>query len=269
MSSNVSKLDPWKNASLATYQRPSASLTASSILRHVNTGCTPLLMSTQKADELYWVKPQYNPHGQTSLLAEQVVAAVGRYLGAPIPSTALIEIPSVFASYRFPDGNFLMTGIAHASKHVESECVEDTELLYVPKDGNRYRAPKFIALWEWCFGEDPQWLYAQADDYQLWTFDHGLWLGGGGEWEISDLQATVDIPSGWPGSVKGMDSTTFMGLADAINACTVSDLLSFVSAVPIDWGFSDAELIEVARWLDRRRASVITSLKQHARNAAA
>lgn len=266
MTSNVIQMDPWQNATLDTYRRPSPTAIASTILRQVNTGCSPMLMSTQVPGELYWVKPQHNEHGQNSLLAEQVVAAVGRYLGAPIPHTTLIEIPDAFSSYRLPNGSLLVPGTAHASRHVESECVEDTELLYVPKDGNRYRAPKFIALWEWCFGEDPQWLYAQADDYQLWTFDHGLWLGGGGEWEVADLRKTATKVFGWSGPVKGMDSATFAGLADAIESCTVSDLLSMVSAVPVDWGFTDFELIEVARWLDERRESVVTSLRQHARN---
>jgi len=269
VTSNVVQIDPWKNASLASYKRPVATTIASSILRHAPTGCHPVLVTTQNPGELYWVKPQNNPHGQTSLLAERIVAAVGKYLGAPIPRTELIEIPDVFSSYALPNGDVLSTGLAHGSLHVERECVEDTELLHIPRDGNRFRAPKFIALWEWCFGEDPQWLYAAADDYQLWTFDHGLWIGGGGEWSISDLSATSHLSSGWAGSVRGMDQGTFLGLADAIESCSVSDLLSFVSAVPIDWGFGDAELIEVAKWLDQRRPSVITSLKQHARNAVA
>lgn len=93
-----------------------------------------------------------------------------------------------------------------------------------------------------------------------------MWLGGGEEWSVDSLQKTYDFGGGWEGNVSGMDAGTFLAMASKIESCTVSDLLSAVATVPVDWGFTDEELVEVAYWLDRRRPHVIANLRRHSTN---
>lgn len=266
MTNNVVAIDPWKNATLSGCRRGQAQVTASALLRFAETGCHPALMVGSDGRR-YWVKYQQNPHGQLSLLAERIVAAVSAYLSGPVPDASLINIPKRFHGVKVLDTEYVLhQGPAHASLEVSGQCTESYDLSHIPKDGNRFRAPKAIALWEWCFGDDEQWLYVQSEDHQLWTFDHGMWLGGGGEWTIDSLKNTYDVSAGWDGNVRGMDAGTFLAMADKIESCTVADLLSVVATVPLDWGFTDNELIDVAYWLDRRRNHVATNLRKHSTN---
>lgn len=261
----VAQLDLWRGASLSGAVRGQATATVQGIIRVADTGCKPLLMPASDGF-VYWVKPQHNPHGQLSLLTERVVAAVAQFLGAPIANSTLVTIPETMHGTSYSsNAEFLYAGTAHASRVIKGELHEERELRYVPKDGNRYRAPAFIALWEWCFGDDGQWIYNLEDDFQMWTFDHGTWIGGQGQWGIDDLAGSERLSSGWPGSVKGMDAGTFLGLADKIETCSVADVLEFVSTVPIDWGFTDEELIKVAKWLHARRRHVAQNLKRHSK----
>lgn len=268
MSERLSELaaasEQWRAASLDGFERGKPSTVVTAILEVAPTGCKPLRMPATDGF-VYWVKPQYNPHGQLSILSERVVAAVADYLGAPIADSILVTIPETMdGRYYSPDAGVLRAGTAHGSRIVPGDLLEDTRLLHIPKDGNRYRAPAFVALWEWCFGEDGQWLYNLAEDNQMWTFDHGVWIGGQGEWTIDGLMHTAGIFSRWPDSVKGMDASTFVELADRIDRCSVADVLRFVASVPLDWGFTEEELLTIGNWLYVRRGRVARSLRGHA-----
>jgi hypothetical protein len=264
--SGVLSFDPWRESSFQTYERAKAFETASSVLGVAPTGCSPIMMAASDGN-VYWVKPQHNPHGQLSLVAERIVAAAAAYLGAPIADSTLLTIPDGWHDSRYPSANNLIhPGTAHASRVVDGTLIEDTELKFVRNDGNSERAPAYVALWEWCWGDDRQWAYNKSLDHQMWTFDHGLWLGGGGEWAIEDLPSSAKLSNGWDGGVNNMDASVFLGLADRLEGCTVADVLEIAASVPIDWGITDRQLIIIAKWLHDRRAMVIQNLKKHAKN---
>ena len=63
-----------------------------------------------------------------------------------------------------------------------------------------------------------------------------------------------------------MSPDAFLGFAERLQNCTVADVLSIVATVPIDWGFTDKQLLTVAQWLYERREAVVTNLKRHATN---
>lgn len=258
--------DPFSPGALSGYPRGKATASGVALLDRADTGCYPLKVAGSDGN-VYFAKYPNNPHGWESLLAERVVAAAGEYLDAPLPPSRLISIPTAWENPRWLQAGHppIHAGIAHASQLVEHEIIEgDSELEHVNRDGNPRRAPAFIALWEWCFGEDPQWLYALGDDKQMWTFDHGLWLGGGGEWTPSDLHNSTHIRNRWTGSFKHMDGPTFLDLAERVVQCRPEDTLRMVATTPVDWGFTEEDLITVARWLYDRREFVAADLRRHA-----
>lgn len=268
MGNQVSTLDPWRNASLANYERGAADIYAMGILSYANTGCLPLRVAASDGN-IYYAKLPHNRHGQESLLAERVVASAADYLGAPTAVTKLLAIPDAWTGQTYSsEREPVRPGTAHASRLVEGDTIEDTELRYIPKDGNRSRGAAYVALWEWCGGFDGQWLYDISSDYSMWTFDHGLWIGGGPEWAVEDLPAMTNIRTPWEGRVKGLAPDVFMGLADRLEACTVNDVMTIVASVPVDWGFNDAQLTTVAKWLYDRRSLAAQQVRVHASNAA-
>jgi hypothetical protein len=103
-------------------------------------------------------------------------------------------------------------------------------------------------------------------DHQIWSFDHGWWIGGGGDWTAADLARQVQFNNAWPDSVKGMSAAAFVDVAKDIESLTMQDLLTAVACVPVQWGFPEEDLIAIAKWLDQRRPSTVTRLRKHATN---
>lgn len=77
-------------------------------------------------DNTYWVKPLGNPHGLTSLIAEQVVAHIGFLIGAPVRPVTLVDIPQTMDGWPYGEGLRVRPGVAHASLHLESHPLSAT-----------------------------------------------------------------------------------------------------------------------------------------------
>jgi hypothetical protein len=208
----------------------------------------------------YWIKVIGNPQGDQVLVTEQLVSAAGRLIEAPVRQTAVVQIPEELAGWRYGEFQTLRAGVAHGSLHLESADVID-ELLYTARDDNARRQPALAALWDWCLGEDEQWLYDVSEDRSIWTFDHGLWLGGGFGWSGDQLEVDVDTAWPWNGSPEGMDPRAFMSVADRLEAVTQEDLLAVVGCVPLAWDVPQFDLETVAWMLYRRREDVAARLR--------
>ncbi len=256
----------WDPDLLRRRPRPVAEIDSLRVERMADTGSAPLLTLASDGNA-YWVKTQHNPHGQLSLVVERFVQAMAQYLGAPVPECELINMPAEHVSgYRSSDGASLSPGVSHASLLVGTNSTEGDTLIHLKRDDNSRRAASYVALWEWCAGEDPHWLYSSAEDYSMWSFDHGLWIGGASPWELSELPGMVGVKSPWAGSIKDMDSLSFMELADRVEAFTKNHAVNAVATIPIDWGFADEDLIHLAQWAYDRRTTTAQRLRAYASN---
>lgn len=245
--------------------RGQATATLVAPIRKSDAGSRPFLAAADD-DNTYWVKPLGNPHGLESLIAEQVVAHIGYLIGAPVRPVTLVNIPPAMDGWSYGDGLRVRPGVAHASLHLESNSLERDILEFVKRDHNAERQPRFIALWEWCVGEDEQWLYDLTADHEVWSFDHGYWLGGGGQWTPRDLKGQVSLTNSWTDSVRGMSSSAFVDVANRVRALHVHDIASAVASVPVEWNVPDVDLGVIVEWLDLRRPALFHRLMRHAGN---
>lgn len=111
-----------------------------------------------------------------SLAVEYVVGRVGKLIEAPVCDSRLIRIPEDFRGDEIRPGVPLVPGIAHASKALEHADEQRDHLAYRDQDHNRARHVGVYALYDWCYGDDAQWLYDLDDDRSIYSHDHGLYF---------------------------------------------------------------------------------------------
>ncbi len=134
------------------------------------------------------VKPLTNPQGPCVTVKEYVVARVGRLIGAPVCDVAVVKIPSDIATAKHP------AGLAHGSRDVPGAVNLTGQLTHRHDDDNRRRHVGVHALYDWCWGADPQWLYDPADEWRLYSHDHGFYLPpGSADLTEADMKANVGV----------------------------------------------------------------------------
>ena len=235
--------------------------TVTALLGGAESGSEPAFVSADDG-HLYWMKPQGNPHGPTSLLAERIVSAAGDWLEAPVVTSSLLHLPAELAAQvRFRDATVARPGLAHGSLAIRTVSHEGRELKFLGRDSNSTRGARFIALWEWCGGEDAQFLYDAQNRSSLYSFDHGMWLGGGGDWKPADLlQQTAYVPS-WSHSLSRLSSSEFLNVADKLETFDEAAARSLADSVPVEWGLEAADVFIVTDWLQSRAPQVARHLR--------
>ena len=234
---------------------------ALTLVKQAATGADPGLVMADDNNS-YWVKAVGNQHGYTSLLSERIVGLAGEWLGAPVAPSRLIELPEPIASsWKLQSGVKVQPGLAHGSLVVATQAVERTELTHHGKDGNASRGPAYVALWEWCVGEDEQFIYDSAASMTVWSIDHGLWIGGGGQWDTSIFATPHAFNPRWNGSVRSLSRSAFLTTADRLDSFSLADAQGIAQAVPLEWGFTTTELDTVADWLFARASRVAARLR--------
>ncbi|NQX28311.1 hypothetical protein HQQ81_13270 [Microbacteriaceae bacterium VKM Ac-2854] len=253
--------ESWRGT-LGGYSRPTATIELVAPISKSGGGSGAFLALADNGHD-YWVKPLGNPQGDLVLATEQIVAAVGRLIDAPVRPVELVSIPASLAGWKYFDFHRLRPGIAHASLHLEA-TEEDEDLLYVRRDDNDNRYPAIMALWDLCMGGDEQWLHDQRSQFSVWSFDHGFWLGGEPDWTGDKLAPLCSTPWELGSSVKRFQPGRFHDLANALERLTPEDLLAAVARVPVEWKIPDWELETVAWVLHNRRLGVADRLRSAA-----
>jgi hypothetical protein len=212
----------------------------------------------------YWIKAPNNPQGSRTLAAEVVVHGIGVLIGAPVRQTALIDIPDNM-NWQYAPARRLKGGIGHASLNVEPAIVSDDWQEFSRHDHNETRQAFILALWDLCMGGDPQWIHQPDHDYTIWSFDHGFWLGGEGDWSAQSLRTTgirpwVDLEF-WVASAHGLRDA-----ARAVHKLERTSIATVTQGVPIEWGIAREELRELANLLYLRVEGVVERLAQAARD---
>ncbi|MGH9264118.1 MAG: HipA family kinase [Acidimicrobiales bacterium] len=204
----------------------------------------------------WWVKPANNLQGGKVIVTESVVGRAGALLGAPVCDVAVVELPTEIAGWEFRPGARLEPGFAHASLAVD-DVQEARVLEYRERDENRRRHAGVLALYDWCWGGDDQWLYCEADDRKLYSHDHGWYLPETGpNWSEATLMAHVDEPHPLTAPSSDLDKTELRQLVATLNAVTRSALADMLRDVPASWPASDTELEALGFFLERRAPAV-------------
>ena len=119
-----------------------------------------------------------------------------------------------------------------------------------------------MALYDWCWGGDDQWLYSEPDDRKLYSHDHGWYLPDvGPNWDESSLARCVDMPHVAPYPEDGLNATELERLASRLESISRDEIRLVLSEVPVSWPVTDAQLESLGYFLERRAAAVATRLR--------
>jgi hypothetical protein len=116
----------------------------------------------------WWVKPPNNRQGSKVIITEHLIGSLGKLIGAPTCEVAIARIPAEIADFEFVPGQQLVAGLTHASRGVNN-AQELRALDYRQQDDNRRRHAGVFALYDWCWGGDPQWLCDVGDDHKFYA----------------------------------------------------------------------------------------------------
>jgi HipA-like kinase len=222
--------------------------------------------ATASDNRTYFVKSlQTCPQDQqASLAVEQIVAQVGRLIGAPVCETSLIRIPSELTGWA-PRPGFppLEAGLAHASLAVNRSEEHRPSLLARAQDDNSRRHVGVYALYDWCFGADQQWLYELDEDRMIFSHDHGLYFppNGTGRWTRQDLISAVDQPHELSDDRAGLSGEATKDIAMALEEVNRSNLVSVLASIPASWPVSDQDLEDLGWFLGRRAPAVAARVR--------
>lgn len=215
----------------------------------------------------YFVKSlQTCPRGQeASLAVEQIVARVGELIGAPVCETSLIRIPAALAGTQLRHGfPPLQEGIAHASRALEhADEAGRPNLIDRAKDDNTRRHVGVYALYDWCFGSDPQWLYDRDNDRTTYSHDHGLYFPphGMGGWTRQALIDHVGRANELRDARGGLSAEAVKGTALALEAVTRDDLVKVLCSIPRSWPVPDRDLEALGWFLEMRAPAVAARVR--------
>lgn len=210
----------------------------------------------------WWVKPANNLQGGKVIVTENLVGSLGKLIGAPTCEVAIVRIPEEIAGFEFVPGHVLEAGLTHASRGVE-QAQEFHSLEYRQHDHNARRHAGVFALYDWCWGGDPQWLCDAADDQKLYSHDHGWYLPPEGQdWTETELVSQVDQPRELGHNSDGLESEAVEELAERLDQLGRDDLLPILSGVPESWPVANSELEALGFFLERRAPEVGKRLRQ-------
>jgi hypothetical protein len=210
----------------------------------------------------WYAKAPNNPQGPRVLVTEYLVSEAGQLIGAPVCEVKPLTIPEAFAGYQVLNGPVLTAGVASGSREIRDAREMRPTLEHRDRDDNARRHAGVFALFDWCWGDDQQWLRVETADQMLYSHDHGFYLPPGGQdWTTASLQANVDVEHSLGLPADGLDVDELERLADALDALDAASLRPLLATVPVVWPVSDDELKEVGRFLERRARQVARRMR--------
>ena len=224
-------------------------------------GGSGTFLAADSDGEQWWVKPLNNNQGERVTVTEAIVAAVGELMGAPVCESVVAFLPAEIEGWEFRPGSMIESGYAHASRAV-ANAVEHRSLQYRERDENARRHVGVFACYDWCWGGDDQWLYAEPEDRKLYSHDHGWYLPEtGATWDVDALVARVGEPHVAKWSPNGLDSDEIAACAQRLRTLEHEELVAALSGIPESWPVSDVELERVGWFLESRAPGVAARLE--------
>ena len=251
--------DDW-NGVLTGVRKSEPDLVLQAPIRQSNQGGSGAFLGLASDGNRYWIKTLNNRQHPRVPANEQIVARAASLIDAPACEVRSIALPSDFSTWEFRPGHKLEAGIAHASRAIEN-AVPTHRLEHRKEDKNGERHTYICALYDWCWGNDPQWLMDLSDEHRFYSHDHGHYLPGGPGWTAQSLGAHVDQAHTYNDKNVTLDKTAANTCADRLRTLTRQDLVEVLSSIPADWaGVSDAELECLGFFLERRLQPVADRL---------
>ena len=136
------------------------------------------------------------------------------------------------------------------------------QLQYRQKDDNAKRHASLLALHDWCWGGDSQWLVCTADDYTIYSHDHGWFLPPEGpSWSINEISLKKDEIRSLNTSYVGIDLDAIKNVIGALETLSRNVIQGIFQEIPSSWPVSDSELEAAGFFLEYRAPFVAARLK--------
>lgn len=228
-------------------------------LKRSRQGGSAAFLGAASDGKRYWIKPLNNRQDPRVCVTEQIVGRIGELLGAPTCIVRTIEISTALAGWRFHDQATLEAGIAHASLETPN-ALETYSLEHRKDDANASRHAYLLALYDLCWGDDPQWLMDVADEYSFYSHDHGLYLPDGPFWTEASLARCIEAPREYGDDGAGLDLSTVTGIVTRLRALDDAALIAALAPIPTNWPVSETELELVGHFILSRAPQVAARL---------
>ena len=192
------------------------------------------------------------------MFTEVVLAALGRRIGAPVPSGSLVTVPANLIAAE-PEAAHVLPGVGHAFDVITDVADVGTQL-DPPTDKTRRTAARLAVFYGWALGGNQQLLRKTEDDGDVFTVDHGHFLPNGPEWTATGLTTAGDPTL----DLMFVPQTTDDLIADAINdleALSDQAIAGAVALPPDEWGIPDDDRVAVAKYLAVRRDRLVTLVR--------
>jgi hypothetical protein len=214
--------------------------------------------------ERWYAKAPNNPQGARILVTECLLSRAGAAIGAPVCEVLPMAITEELAGFQVVNGPLLEVGIASASREIADIVEIRGTLQYRDQDENARRHGGVFAFYDWCWGDDPQWLVVTTDENRLYSHDHGHYLppGGGANWNAGTLTASVATEHPLAGPADGLDVHELERIALALRSVSLEALRQMAAAIPAAWPATDEDLEAACTFLQERAAQVAARIEQ-------
>jgi hypothetical protein len=214
----------------------------------------------------YWIKPLNNTQGVRVPILEQIVGNAGSLIGDTCCSVIVVYIPKALQGWEFRPGRQIERGFAHASLALANATEVGGPPTERDRDDNAVRHVGYFALFDWCWGGDPQGLVAIDRDRAFYSHDHGVFLPPEGfDFTIPELLAKASIPHEFGVNPIGLDPLEVNRVATRLESLTRTEILDVVRHIPRSWPVTNQELEHVGAFLECRAPRVAERLRARTR----
>lgn len=190
-----------------------------------------------------------------AVVNEQVVAVLGRLIGAPIPATQIVDVPGELISMN-TDVSHVRAGLAHGSV-LQENSTDKQWLGHTDVPENEKRFAVLSVLYGWAHVGDQQLIYSLDKPPLVWSVDHGHFFPGGPNWSIPNLQtaATATVNQ----ALAAVSTSKSIGeVIEVIASVKPEDIATAVAAPPPSWAITMDERKELAIFIEQRRTDLLT-----------
>jgi hypothetical protein len=221
----------------------------------LNADALPVLVDCDD-EQRYVVKG--GPGGR-QIVADHVVAHLGRALGSPTGQPALVEVPPHPCLLDLPNNRRLEPGVWHATRYMPGLSDDRQGFLHTHLVENRSRFSSLAILYGWAgTWDDHQFIYAEAPPELVYSVDHGRFFPDCEDWTIAALSsASTATPDPQIRSACALTDAELAPPLAKLREMDAIDIISTAVGAPLDyWGLSDDERVALADYLLRRHAEL-------------
>ena len=209
----------------------------------------------------WFVKPLNNCQGTPRVVINDfLVGRLGVLIGAPVCTVNVVWIGPDHVGWEFRPGHHLELGFACASREIPG-VHEGGQLDHRQRDDNARRHVGIFALYDWCWGNDPQWLFDGADDEKTHSHDHGHYFPSGPSWTRADLVASAAVPHPLGHPTNGLVKAEVERVADRLEQISQAEIGAILRLLPSSWPVTDEELAGIGSFLAERAPAVSTRIR--------